>query len=140
MAWSMLLKCFFCVLWKLSNPHYPLGVRHPIEQCGRLTSFFLHLFRCRYHSWESTCGARKTSRCSWSGLVERVVFIVFVVLPLVLINYKLWICNETLIWLSCLTMNFYFWIVMIINISYCFSVVFGILLVGENSIVCMCKK
>ena len=118
---------------ELSNPYYPLGVRHPIEQCGMLTPSFLHLFRCRYHSWGSTCGAMKTSGCSWSGLVERIVFIVFVVLGLVLVNCELWICNKTLIWLSCLTMNFYFWTVMIINIFCCFWVVFGILLVGENS-------
>ena len=39
----MLLKCFFCVIWKLSNPHYPLGVRHPTKQCAMFTPSFLHL-------------------------------------------------------------------------------------------------
>ena len=65
--------------------------------------------------------------------MERVVFIVFVVLGLVLVNSELWICNETLFWLSCLTANFYFWTIMIIIKSCCFWVLFGILLVGENS-------
>ena len=133
MAWSMLLKCFFCILWKLSNPHYPLGVRHSIEQCGMLIPSFLHLFRCRYHSWGSIGGARRTLGCPWSSLVECVVFIEFVVLGLVLVNSELWTCNETLFWLSCLIVNFCFWAVMIIIKSCCFLVLFGILLVGENS-------
>ena len=52
--------------------------------------------------------------------MERVVFIVFMVLGLVLVNCELWICNETLFLLNCLTVNFYFWTVMITIISYCF--------------------
>ena len=56
-------------------------------------------------------------------------------------NYELWICNETLFWLSCLIVNFYFWIVLRIIKSCCFLVVFGILLVGENSSgTCVWKK
>ena len=131
----MLLKCSFRILWKLSNPLNPLGVRHPTEQCGMLTPSFLHFFRCRYHSLGSTSVTEKTLGCSWNSLVKHIIFIVFVVLGLVLVNCELWICNETLIWLICLTINFYFWTVMIINISCCFLVVFGILLVCENSIV-----
>ena len=132
-AWSMLLKCFFYVLWNLVIPIIPWVLGTLLSNVKYSSLSFLHRFKCRYHSWGSTCGTRRTLGCSWSGLVERIVFIVFVVLGLVLVNCEPCICNETLIWLSCLIMNFYFWIVMIINISCCFWVVFGILLVGENS-------
>ena len=128
----------FVFIWNLGIPINPMGVRHPTEQCGMLTSSFLYLFRCRYHSWGSTSGAERTSGCPkrfWSGLVECTVFVMLDILELVLANCELCICNETLFWLICSAVNFYFWTVMIINISCCFWVVFGILLVGENSIV-----
>ena len=129
-------ECFVCAHWNLVIPINPLGVRHPIEQCGMLTPSFLHLFRCIYRSWWSTGGAGRTLRYSrrfWSGLVEKGVFVVFVVLEFALVNCELWICNEILFWLNCLNINFYFWTVMIIIISCCFWVVIGILLVGGNS-------
>ena len=44
-------------------------------------------------------GAGRTSGSPWrfySGLVERGVFVVFVVLEFVLVNCELWICSEIL--------------------------------------------
>ena len=101
----------FVFIWNLVILINPLGFRHPTEQCGMLTPSFLHLFRCRCHSWGSTGGAGRTSWCPrrfWSGLVECNVFVMLVTLELVLANCELCICNETLLWLICSTMNFYF--------------------------------
>ena len=91
----------FCVIWNLVISINPLAVRHPIEQCEMLIPSFLYLFRCRYHSWGSTSGAGKTSGCSWSGQVERVIFYCVYGIETCFSNYELWTCNETLFWLSC---------------------------------------
>ena len=129
----VVLKCSFRILWNLVIPLTPWVLGTLLSNVEMLTPSLLHLFRCRDLSWGSIGGARRTLGCPWSGLVECVVFIEFVVLGLVLVNSELWTCNETLFWLSCLIVNFYFWAVMIIIKSCCFLVLFGILLVGENS-------
>ena len=43
-------KCFFCTHWNLVIPINSLIVRRSTEQCGMFIPFFLHLFRCKYHS------------------------------------------------------------------------------------------
>ena len=94
----------FMFIWNLVIPINPLGVRHPTKQCGMLTPYFLHIFRCGCYSWGSTGGTSRTSGCPWrfwSGLVECDVFVVLAILELVLINCELCICNETLFWLIC---------------------------------------
>ena len=117
-------ECFFCGHWNLVIPINPWGVRHPIEQCGMLTPFFFYIFLDEdITSNNPQVEAGRTLGCPWrcwSCLVGCGVFVVFVGLELVLVNYELWICNKTLFWLNCLTVNFYFWTVMIIIISCCF--------------------
>ena len=67
---------YFVFTWTLVIPINPLGVRHPTEQCGMLTSSFLNLFRCKCRSrWSAneTVRAWGCLRRFWSSLEDFVI-------------------------------------------------------------------